>query len=189
MDKPQDVLDFWLTDVGEDGWYSGGAALDARCRARWLGLWEAAAGGALEDWLTDPMGLFAFVLVTDQFSRNIHRDTAQAFTADARARDAARLGVARNWDLQIAAPERQFCYMPFVHHEDMTDQDWAVVLMADRLPSEPDNLLHARAHREVIARFGRFPFRNTALGRDTTEAEAAFLADGGYGAIVRSLGG
>jgi uncharacterized protein (DUF924 family) len=84
-------------------------------------------------------------------------------------------------------PERQFFYMPFEHSEDLADQDLCVALMAERLTGSPDSLLHARAHREVIARFGRFPFRNAALGRTDTPEEAAFLAEGGYPALVRQM--
>ena len=84
-------------------------------------------------------------------------------------------------------PERQFFYMPFEHSENPADQARAVRLMEERLPLDPDMGLHARAHQEIIARFGRFPSRNAALGRETTVAEAAFLAEGGYGAVVASL--
>jgi uncharacterized protein (DUF924 family) len=86
-------------------------------------------------------------------------------------------------------PERMFFYLPFEHSEDPEDQALSVRLMQDRVASAPDLALHARAHQEIIRRFGRFPFRNAALGRDNTPEEAAFLAEGGYGAVVRALQG
>jgi uncharacterized protein (DUF924 family) len=103
------------------------------------------------------------------------------------ARAAARRALDMGWDMGAPEPERQFFYLPFEHSEDMADQDLCVRLMEERLASEPGNILHAQAHRQIIARFGRFPFRNAALGRDNTPAEAAFLAEGGYAAIVRAL--
>ncbi len=87
--------------------------------------------------------------------------------------------------MEAPEPERQFFYMPFEHSEDPEDQVLAVSLMAERMPNSPELLLHARAHQEIISTFGRFPFRNASLGRDSTPEEAAFLAEGGYGAIVR----
>jgi uncharacterized protein (DUF924 family) len=84
-------------------------------------------------------------------------------------------------------PERQFFYMPFEHSENMADQDIAVQLLTERLASDPEMSLHARAHRSIVGRFGRFPFRNQALGRDTTPEEAAFLSTGGYSAEVARL--
>lgn len=188
MAGPRDVIDFWLEEVGEKGWYAGGEALDALCRERWLGLWEEARAGALGPWRDGPEGALAFLILTDQFPRNMHRGDALAFATDPSARTAAREAVAKGWDMAVEEPARQFFYLPFEHSEALADQDWAVALIAARIAA-PSQLIHARAHREVIARFGRFPFRNDALGRDTTEEEAAFLAEGGYGAVVRSLGG
>jgi uncharacterized protein (DUF924 family) len=92
------------------------------------------------------------------------------------------------WDLRLDGPLRQFFYLSYMHSEMLTDQDRAVRLFKARM-AEGDTLLHARAHREVIRRYGRFPYRNAALGRVSTPEEAAFLADGGYGAMVRELRG
>ena len=98
--------------------------------------------------------------------------------------------VAEGWDLDAPEPERQFFYLPYEHSEDPADQAAAVRLIGERLPETgAETLLHARAHQAIIARFGRFPFRNAALGREDTAAEAAFLAEGGYAAEVRRLGG
>lgn len=189
MDDPVSVLDFWLGEVGEKGWYRGDADLDALCRDRFLDLWQAAEGGGLEHWVEGTVGSLAFLILTDQLPRNMFRGTARAFATDGLARAAARKAVAEGWDLGAPEPERQFFYLPFEHSEEMADQETGIALMAERLPASPENLLHARAHAEIIRRFGRFPFRNAALGRVSTPEEEAFLAEGGYGAVVRRLEG
>ncbi len=188
MADPVEVLDFWLGEIGPEGWYAGGDELDGVCRDRFLEVWQAAHGGGLEHWVDGTVGSLAYLIVTDQLARNIHRGTDLAFATDAQARAAARRSIEAGWDLDAPEPERQFFYLPFEHSEDMADQDRCVALMTERLPGTgAENVLHAHAHREIIARFGRFPFRNAALGRVSTPEEDAFLAEGGYGAVVRRL--
>jgi len=187
MSDPVEVLEFWLHEVGPKGWYAGGAELDALCRDRFADLVAAAREGGLEHWVDGTVGTLAYLVLTDQLPRNIHRDTALAFASDALARAAARKALAEGWDLAAPEPERQFFYLPFEHSEDPADQALAVGLMAERLASDPDMLLHARAHQQVIARYGRFPTRNAALGRATTAEEQQYLHQGGYAALVQSL--
>ena len=187
MSDPVQVLDFWLGDIGPEGWYAGTPEIDDAIAVQFGDLWQALHDDGLEHWIGGTVGTLAYLIVADQFGRNIHRGTALAFATAGKARAAARLAVEQGWDLDAPGPERQFFYLPFEHSEDLADQDFCVRLMEERLPSEPGNLLHARAHREIIARFGRFPFRNAALGRDTSPEEAAFLEAGGYGAVVRQL--
>ncbi|MGR3540654.1 MAG: DUF924 family protein [Hasllibacter sp.] len=188
-DDAAEVLAFWLDEVGPDGWYAGGEALDARVRRRFQDLWHRATAGALSLWLSYPSGALAYCVLTDQLPRNMFRGTARAFATDGIARAAACMAVDRKWDLRIDPPARQFFYLPFEHSEAISDQDRAVRLFKQRMPEAADNLLHARAHREVIRRFGRFPHRNDALGRETTPDERAWLDAGGYGRTVRELGG
>lgn len=188
MADPVDVLDFWLGEIGEDGWYSGSEEIDSSCRDGFLDLWQAAHDGGLEHWVDGTVGSLAYLILTDQLPRNIHRGSALAFATDAKARDAARKAVASDWDLGAPEPERQFFYLPFEHSEDLADQDFGVALMRERLPETgAENFLHAIAHREIIARFGRFPFRNVALGRESTAAEQEFMDAGGYPAFVKRL--
>ena len=187
MADPIEVLDFWLGEVGPAGWYAGGPELDAVCAERFGDVWHAASEGGLDHWVEGTVGTLAYLIICDQLARNIHRGQALAFATDARALAAARQAVAQGWDMDAPEPERQFFYMPFDHSEDPADQDMAVSLLTERLASHPDMALHARAHREIISRFGRFPFRNGALGRQSTADEAAFLADGGYMTIVNAL--
>jgi uncharacterized protein (DUF924 family) len=186
MGSPVEVLEFWLHEVGEDGWYKGGEALDALCRDRWADLWQAARAGGLDHWIEGTAGTLAYLVVTDQLPRNMWRGTADAFATDGLALAAARRAVAAGWDLGAPEPERQFFYMPFEHSEDIADQDRAVALMAERM-ADPDSLLHARAHREIIRAFGRFPTRNAALGRATTADEQAYLDEGGYMGFVNAM--
>ena len=184
MADPIEVLDFWLGEVGPKGWYAGGADLDALCREHFLEVWQAAHDGGLDHWVEGAAGTLAYIVICDQLARNMHRGSALAFATDMRALAAAKQAVAMGWDMDAPEPERQFFYMPFEHSEDPADQDQAVALLSERMSSDPDMALHARAHRAIIARFGRFPFRNVALGRETTAEEAAFLAEGGYMAEV-----
>ena len=183
-----EVLRFWLEELEPRDWYVADAAVDARIRERFLGAWEAARGGELRDWEATARGALALLVLTDQFPRNMFRGDGRAFATDALARGVARRAVARGFDLEVEAPARQFFYLPFEHSESLTDQERAVRLIAMRMDA-PETLLHARAHREVIRRFGRFPYRNAALGRETSAAEKAFLEGGSYGAVLRGLQG
>lgn len=188
MNGPDEVLEYWLDIVGPDGWYSGGEALDRDIKDRFDGLYDRAIEGALSLWLTYPGGTLAYIILTDQFSRNMFRDTSQAFASDAIAKAAAKAAIARGWDMRIDEPARQFFYMPLMHSEVLEDQDRAVRLFKTRMPETgAHNLPHAKAHREVIRRYGRFPTRNTALGRTTTADEQSYLDAGGYGAVVQAV--
>ncbi len=187
MSDPVEVLDYWLGAVGPQGWYAGGDDLDGEITALFAPIWAAANDGALDHWAEGCVGTLAYLIVCDQFPRNMHRGSALAFATDSRARTAAKRAIAAGWDLEAPEPERQFFYMPLEHSEELADQDLAVKYMNERLASHPDMALHAAAHREIIARFGRFPFRNAALGRDNTPDESEFLASGGYMAIVNAL--
>jgi len=183
----EDVLTFWLDEVGPDGWYAGGDALDRLVRDRFAAAWQDAVEGGFGLWLTSPAGALAYVILTDQLPRNMWRGSVQSFQLDPNARAAVRIVLSRDWDLQISLPARQFFYLPLEHSENIVDQDRAVALFATRMPDDANLHLHARAHREVIRSFGRFPGRNAALGRDSTPAEALWLAQGAYGAVVRRL--
>jgi uncharacterized protein (DUF924 family) len=187
MSDPIEILDYWLGAVGEAGWYAGGEVLDADIRDRFADIWQAARDGGLEHWVEGTVGTLAYLILCDQLSRNMHRGSADAFATDAQALSAAKRAVAEGWDIDAPEPERQFFYMPFEHSENISDQDQSVDLLTARLASNPEMALHARAHREVIAQFGRFPNRNAALGRENTAAETEFLTNGGYFAVVTRL--
>lgn len=188
MSKPEEILAFWLDEVGPAGWYNVDPELDALILKRFLSDWTRARSGALSLWLTYPSGTLAYIILTDQFPRNMFRGASTAFATDAISLAAAKMAIERGWDLRIDEPARSFFYMPLMHSESLADQERCVRLIMTRLPEGGEqSLLHAKAHREIIRRFGRFPFRNEALSRTTQGPEAAFLAGGGYGAIVREL--
>ncbi len=187
MSRQEEVLEFWLPQ-GVKAWFAVDPEVDHQIRLRFLDLWGAAWEGGLRDWQVSPRGMLAYLIVTDQFPRNMFRGDARSFATDDRARAAARQAVMRGHDLAVNGPERCFFYLPFEHAESLGDQDWGVDLTEDRL-LDASFLLNAKAHREIIRRFGRFPFRNKALGRETTAAEQAFLDAGGYGALMKELAG
>ncbi|MBC7137946.1 MAG: DUF924 domain-containing protein [Defluviimonas sp.] len=183
----REIIAFWA-GIGPAGWYVADPAQDERIRAAFLPDWEAARAGQREGWVDGSEGSLAYLILTDQFPRNMFRGDARSFATDPQALAAARRATEAGWDMGVAEPLRQFFYLPFMHSEDPGDQARCARLVAERLPETgASTLLHARAHALVIARFGRFPFRNAALGRETTAAEAAFLAQGGYAAALREV--
>lgn len=183
-----EVLRFWIDEIGEAGWYAGGAEIDRACKERFGAAWQAAHGGAYREWLGRPEGSLAYLILTDQLSRNIGRGSAQAFATDRLALSAAALAVKNGQDLAIEGVQRQFFYLPFEHAESTAWQDRSVRLFLTRMPKgEGGNLVHAIAHREIIRRFGRFPFRNAALGRASSREEERFLSEEGYGGVIKRL--
>jgi uncharacterized protein (DUF924 family) len=187
MEDPDHVLGFWFDELEEKDWYVGGDALDARIRNRFADLWQQARAGRLDGWETSPRNVLAYLILTDQFPRNMWRGHADSFATDAVARTAAKRAIDLGWDTRIEGAGRQFFYTPLMHSECLVDQDRCVRLIATRMPGSDGNLLHAKAHREVIRRFGRFPYRNAALGRDSRAEELTYIEDGGYGSTVEAL--
>ncbi len=187
MTSASDVVAFWQ-DAGPEKWYAKDEAFDQSIRDQFGAAWQLAQGGGLRDWAVDAKGALGLVILLDQFPRNMFRDDPRAYETDAAALDVSGQMIANGWDRQIAEPMRQFVYMPFMHSEEMAHQDICIDLMENRM-EEGNNALHARVHREIIARFGRFPYRNGPLDRDMTPEEQAFINDGGYGAILREIEG
>jgi len=175
-----DVLDFWFGGP-QERWFTKSDATDAEIRTRFGGTIEAALRGELKEWTETPRGTLASIIVLDQFTRNVFRDTPAMFAGDARARDIARALVASGEDQKLAASERWFAYMPFEHSELMADQHESMRLfsaLAEQTGlTEP--LEWARKHFDVVARFGRYPHRNALLGRESTAEEIEFLAQPG----------
>ena len=189
MASPEEILSYWLDEVGESGWYKGSSELDAEIRDRFEADWDRAMEGTYALWLTYPSGMLAYIILTDQFPRNMFRDTGKAFSSDRLALAAAKVAISRGWDMKIDGMARQFFYMPLMHSECLVDQDRCVRLMKERMPDGgAANLSHARAHREVIRQFGRFPTRNVALARATTPPEAVFVEQGGYRKALELVG-
>lgn len=189
MTTAQDIIRFWIADAGPEGWYNGSEELDNTIRTRFLSDWQEARDGRRDHWQATTEGALGFLILTDQFPRNMFRGDARSFATDAVALACAERAVASGLDLEVDLPTRQFFYLPFMHSEDMAMQDHCVALMQDRMsdPRGAGDTLHARAHREIIQRFGRFPYRNQVLGRHSNVAEEDFIANGGYGRILHEL--
>lgn len=188
MADPEDILAFWLDEVGPAGWYRADDTLDQDIRDRFEDTWRKARAGACSLWLTYPSGTLAYVILTDQLSRNMFRDSGTSFATDKSARAATKMAIAKGWDLRIDEPARQFFYMPLMHSENLCDQERSVRLILTRMPQAGEiTFLHAKAHREVIRLFGRFPFRNQVLSRESTPPEATYMENGGYRTTVEAL--
>jgi uncharacterized protein (DUF924 family) len=175
--SPDDILAFW-TEAGPDNWYKKDDGFDAAIRDKFLSTYEAAAQGGLSAWQESPKSALALVILLDQFPRNMFRDSARAFAADPLARDVADKAIASGFDKAVARELRAFFYLPFMHSEDLADQEYCVALC--RALGDEDNIKYAEIHADIIRRFGRFPHRNPVLGRDTTPEEQAFLESGGF---------
>lgn len=172
-DMADEVLDFWFGMTTEQH-FAKDDALDRTITDRFADLRDGILRGRAEGWRDEPDALLAAIIVLDQFSRNIHRDTPDAFAADGLALDLTRSAIDRGWDEGYPSDRRVFLYMPLMHAEDMAMQDLSVAKF-EALGIE-ENLAFARDHRDVIADHGRFPSRNAALGRESTAAEEAYLA-------------
>ena len=191
----QDVLDFWLgdglergwcSDKRDDLWYGGGSELDGQIRERFGALVKHAIEGGLEEWADRIDTRLALVLLLDQFTRNVYRGQAHAFAGDARAQKLSLQAHANGMDAELATIGLVFLTMPLVHAEDLALQAESVLRFQRLLDTSPPelhdtlarNLEFAKLHRDIVAKFGRFPHRNAALGRTSTPAEEAFLKDG-----------
>ena len=190
-----DVIEFWLGNEGlrpehmgerEQFWFGADPSIDALIKERFGVLVETVVAGGCTDWESQSMSRLALIIVLDQFPRNIHRGRAGAFAGDARAERLALDAIERGMDREVGLIERGFFYLPLQHSEDLATQDRSVEVSqrqdAERAAAfenfEGKSLNYAREHRDVVARFGRFPHRNKALGRRSTEEELAYLTGG-----------
>ena len=169
------VVEFWKA-AGPARWFAKDAAFDDALRERFLAEHEAAADGRLDDWADSADGSLALLILLDQFPRNCFRGTARMFATDERAKEIADRAIDRGFDTAVAPELRNFFYLPFMHAEDLGDQDRAVAL-SEEAGLDPK---WAILHRDIIARFGRVPHRNEILGRHSTDEELAYLAGGGF---------
>jgi uncharacterized protein (DUF924 family) len=169
-----EVLDFWFAEGRAAQWFGGGAAFDAEVRRALLPHLEAAKAGRYDDWRHDPRGCLALCILLDQVPRNVYRGTPRAFACDAAALAVSRFALQEGFDQGLNEVERLFLYLPLEHSENLKDQQDCVRLTA-ALESNREWLSYAERHRDVIARFGRFPHRNAILGRDSSEEEVEFL--------------
>jgi uncharacterized protein (DUF924 family) len=174
--EAQRVVAFWR-EAGPALWFAKDEQFDARFRERFLRDHEAAARGELTQWQATPEGALALVILLDQFPRNAFRDTPRMYDTDAMARKVANTAFAAGYDQKLPHELQKFFVLPFAHSEDLADQERSVAL-ARRIG--PDDLAHAKHHRDIVRRFGRFPHRNAILGRESTPEEKHYLDNGGY---------
>lgn len=168
-----EVIAFWR-EAGPERWFSRDDGFDDACRTRFLLTHEAAARGDLNDWELTPNGALAVVLLLDQLPRNMFRGTRRAYATDPAALDAADRAIERGFDQRVEPSLRRFFYVPFMHAETLADQERSVAL--NEASGDADATRWARHHRDLVARFGRFPHRNAVLGRESTAEEQAHLA-------------
>lgn len=183
---PQDVLDFWFSDRDDTGdvvfrkaWFEKNDAFDTAIRDGFEATYARAAARELEDWRDQPHTALALVVTLDQFSRNMFRDDPKMYAADWYATEIAKGSLAKGYDKVFGIVQGWFFYMPLMHSEHLADQE-ACVTLFEHLPQNETvqrGLESAEHHRDIVARFGRFPHRNGILGRESTAEEAAFLLE------------
>jgi uncharacterized protein (DUF924 family) len=173
--RAAEILGFWFDEHAKD-WFVKNPAFDVEIRSRFVELHAAAAAGQLAHWADEGRSCLALTILLDQLPRNMFRGEARAFATDALARAAARAILDREWDKPMTQSEQMFAYLPFEHSESLDDQNLACELMKD---FDAEQLRYAVRHREIIERFGRFPHRNSILGRQSTAAEIEFLRQPG----------
>ncbi len=193
---PEEILDFWFADAANDPskamarvtfWFASDPTIDAKIKARFGEAVERAAGGKLEDWRTAPTSCLALVILLDQFPRNLYRATPEAFGCDARALAVAQGAVAAGFLESLSIAQQAFFVLPYEHAEDLEMQRSCIRLLEGILDRAPEDwksfirsmLDYAKAHAEIIERFGRYPHRNAVLGRLSTPEERQYLEGGG----------
>lgn len=175
--SPSEVLAFWI-DAGPAKWFAKDAAFDRAFTDRCCDTHYAAARRELDHWAETPEGVLALIILLDQLPRNAFRDTAHMFATDSLALMFAKDAIQRGDDRKVAPELRPFVLMPLMHSESLADQELLLTLLDEA--AEPDTYKFAVIHRDIIARFGRYPHRNACLGRETTQDEADFLAGDGF---------
>jgi uncharacterized protein (DUF924 family) len=173
---PQSLNDFWFEPQHEKLWFGSTQAFDQQVRELFETAWDAARAEQLGHWEQTVEGALALVILLDQMPLNMYRGQPESFATEAQSLEVARRAIFRDMDHQMSDKGKAFLYMPFMHSEDLADQDRAVELYA--AAGLDGNLRFARHHRDIVRRFGRFPHRNTILGRHSTPEEAAWLASG-----------
>jgi uncharacterized protein (DUF924 family) len=174
------VLNFWFNDTTPSQWFTKDPAFDALLRQRFLELTNRATAGELDPWSETPQNALALLLLLDQFPRQLWRNNAKAFAGDPQALALSLQALDRGWvEAEPAQARRQFWLMPLMHSEELAVQEASLPLFSQFVDERTADF--ARRHRDVIARFGRFPHRNAALGRQSSAAELAFLQTPGSG--------
>ena len=180
-DTRREVLHFWFEEIEPRQWFEVNPAFDKQVRDRFQVIYNMACEGLCNAWQEDADGAVALCIVLDQFPRNMFRDTARAYESDDTALLTAKYAVSRGYNHILPPVRRKFLYMPYMHSESLSDQNKCVDLFEAMKNDDPVSHDYAVKHMKVIEQFGRFPHRNSVLGRAGTPEEAAFLAEQGPG--------
>jgi uncharacterized protein (DUF924 family) len=172
-----EIVAFWFETLKPEDWYRKNAAIEAEIGERFGATYEALKTGVPPEWLAEPKGMLAAIIVLDQFPRNMFRDDPRAFATDGAALALAKRAIGEGIDMRLPPDKRAFIYLPFQHAETPDDQARSITLFTAL--GNPNNLDFALRHQAIIARFGRFPHRNSVLGRASTAEELAFLQEPG----------
>ena len=169
----QTIIDFWFSERVRPLWFRSTPEFDAEVLKRFEATWQAARDGKLADWEDDAQGALALVIILDQLPLNMYRDQGLSFSTEAQSREVARRTIDHGWDSELDDSGKAFLYLPFMHSETLADQDRSVALF--EAAGLKDNVRFANHHRDIVRRFGRFPHRNAALGRECTDDEREWL--------------
>ncbi len=171
---PKTIIDFWFAERSRDLWFNSTPELDAQLRDRFIDTWLAAAEENYNAWEESPEGALALVIILDQFPLNIFRGNPLSYATEPQARRISKAAIERGFDKNLTDEQRGFIYMPFMHSEEMADQERSIELFDQ--PGLEQSLRFALHHRDIVQRFGRFPHRNEILGRHSTRDELDYLA-------------
>ena len=169
----QEIIDFWFSEEVSQRWFKSTPEFDRELAERFEETWEQAKNGDLDHWMQTAEGCLALVIVLDQFPLNMFRGEAKSFSTEARSLEVAAHALQQGFDDSLTARQKSFLYMPFMHSENLADQDRCLELFDQ--PGLESSLRFAHHHRGIIEKFGRFPHRNEPLGRENTEAEVEYL--------------
>lgn len=171
--SPEDVLNFWFEEIEPEIWFNSTSEFDIQLKTRFEPIFMAAMDNELADWEKTPQGSVALVIVLDQFPLNMYRGQPESFAGESKSREVARRAIEKEFDHRLADEQKAFLYMPFMHSENLQDQNLSVTLFEKA--GLKHNLRFAKHHREIIKQYGRFPHRNDILGRESTPAEIDYL--------------
>ena len=177
----EEILQFWFEDIDHSQWFKKDAVFDRELQQRFGDLLKLAKTDELDDWCDSPRGRLALIIVLDQFSRNIYRDSAESFEADAKALQLAVDGIQDGIDEELSSEQRSFFYLPLRHAEDLAMQKLGLAKTRELNAAGYGTDKYALNHLAILERFGRFPHRNSILGRPNTAEEEEYLADGKAG--------
>lgn len=168
------IIDYWYSDRVKPLWFNSSPEFDAELKADFEATYHAAMNGELEQWKSDDLGILALVILYDQIPLNIYRGTPESFQTEESAREMAKIAIDNGWHKSLTKEQQAFLYMPFMHSENLADQDYAVELY--EAAGLKENAKFAHHHRSIVQRFGRFPHRNKILGRENSDAEELYLS-------------